>query len=140
MKDTDLLQMALGLSAPWQVRKVVFVSSQSQLFIMIDFPTGSRFLCPACGQPDCTVYDTEQKTWRHLNFFQHETFMTARVPRSDCPRCGPRLVAVPWARPGSGFTLLFEAFVMILAQQMPINSLAQLVGEHDTRLWRVPHH
>jgi transposase len=140
MKDTDLLQLALGLSAPWQVSKVVFDSSQSQLTIMIDFPKGSRFSCPACGQADCTVYDTEQKTWRHLNFFQHETFMTARVPRSDCSRCGPRLVAVPWARPGSGFTLLFETFVMILAQQMPINSLAQLVGEHDTRLWRVLHH
>jgi transposase len=140
MKDTDLLQMALGLSAPWQVSKVVFDSSQSQLTIMIDFPKGSRFSCPVCGQADCSVYDTEQKTWRHLNFFQHETFMTARVPRSDCPRCGPRLVAVPWARPGSGFTLLFETFVMILAQQMPINSLAQLVGEHDTRLWRVLNH
>lgn len=29
---------------------------------------------------------------------------------------------------------------MILAQQMPINSLAQLVGEQDTRLWRVLNH
>jgi transposase len=95
MKDTDLLQLALGLSAPWQVSKVVFDSSQSQLTIMLDFPKGSRFPCPACGQADCTAYDTEQKTWRHLNFFQHETFMTARVPRSDCPRCGPRLLAVP---------------------------------------------
>ena len=76
---------------------------------MIDFPKGSRFSCPVCGQADCKAYDTEQKSWRHLNFFQHETFITARVPRSDCPRCGPRLVAVPWARPGSGFTLLFEA-------------------------------
>ena len=55
------LQLALGLSAPWQVSKVVFDSSQSQLTIMINFPKGSRFLCPACGQTDCTVYDNEQK-------------------------------------------------------------------------------
>jgi transposase len=140
MKDTDLLQLALGLSAPWQVSKVEFDSSQSQLAIMLDFPKGGRFPCPACGQAECNAYDTEQKTWRHLNFFQHETFITARVPRTNCPRCGPRLLSVPWARPGSGFTLLFEALVMILAQQMPINSLAQLIGEHDTRLWRVLHH
>jgi hypothetical protein len=39
MKDTDLLQLALGLSAPWQVSKVVFDSSQSQLTIMVDFPS-----------------------------------------------------------------------------------------------------
>ena len=140
MKDTDLLQLALGLQAPWQVSKAEFDSVMSQLTIMIDFPKGSRFACPACGQADCKAYDTEQKTWRHLNFFQHETFIAARVPRSDCPRCGPRLVAVPWARPGSGFTLLFEAFVMIMAQQMPVNNLSQLMGEHDTRLWRVLHH
>lgn len=140
MKDTDLFQMALGLSAPWQVSKVEFDSSQSQLTIMIDFPKGSRFPCPGCGQADCKAYDTEQKRWRHLNFFQHETFITARVPRTDCPRCGPRLLSMPWARPGSGFTLLFEAMIMVLAKQMPIKSLAQLIGEHDTRLWRVLRH
>jgi len=93
MKDTDLLQLALGLQAPWQVSKVEFEVSKSQLTIMIDFPKGSRFACPACGQADCKAYDTEQKSWRHLNFFQHETFIAARVPRSDCPRCGPRLTA-----------------------------------------------
>jgi transposase len=140
MKDTDLLQLALGLSAPWQVSKVEFDPSKSQLTLMIDFPKGSRFACPACGQVDCKAYDTEQKTWRHLNFFQHEIFITARVPRTDCSRCGPRLISAPWARSGSGFTLLFEALVMILSQQMPINSLAQLIGEHDTRLGRVLHH
>jgi hypothetical protein len=105
---------------------------------MLDFPKGSRFLCPACGQADCTAYDTEQKTWRHWNFFQHESFITARVPRSDCPQCGPRLVAAPWARPGRCLTLLFEGFVMIMARQMPINGLAQLVGERDTRLCQPP--
>jgi transposase len=140
MKDTDLLQLALGLQTPWQVSKVEFDSVKGQLTILIDFPKGSRFSCSVCGQADCKAYDTERKSWRHLNFFQHETFIEARVPRSDCPRCGPRLVAVPWARPGSGFTLLFEAYVIIMAQQMPIFSLGQLVGEHDTRLWRLLHH
>jgi transposase len=140
MKDTDLFQMALGLQAPWQVSRVEFDASKSQLTILIDFPKGSRFSCPVCGQSDCKAYDTEKKSWRHLNFFQHETFINARVPRSDCPRCGPRQVSVPWARPGSGFTLLFEAYVILMAQQMPIYSLGQIVGEHDTRLWRLLHH
>ena len=51
-----------------------------------------------------------------------------------------RLVAVPWTRPGSGFTLLFEAFVMTLVKGMPVAAAARLVGEHDTRLWRVIQH
>jgi len=47
---------------------------------------------------------------------------------------------VPWARSGSGFTLLFEALVMTLVTAMPVRAAAHLVKEHDTRLWRIVHH
>jgi transposase len=47
---------------------------------------------------------------------------------------------VPWARPDSGFTLLFEAFVLQLAKAMTILAIARLVGEHDTLLWRIVNH
>lgn len=49
-------------------------------------------------------------------------------------------MALPWARPGSGFTLLFEALLVALLAQMPVKAVAELVGEHDTRLWRLLHH
>jgi len=57
-----------------------------------------------------------------------------------CSECGVKTVSAPWARPGSGFSLLFEAFVLTLAKQMPVAALAQLLGEHDTRLWRILEH
>ena len=79
-------------------------------------------------------------TRRHLNFFQHEVYLNARVPRVNCGKCGIRKVTVPWARPDSGFTLLFEALVMTLVSAMPVKAAARMVGEHDTRLWRVVHH
>jgi hypothetical protein len=47
---------------------------------------------------------------------------------------------VPWSRDGSGFTLLFEAHVMDLIPAMPVAAAARMVGEHDTRLWRIIHH
>jgi transposase len=50
------------------------------------------------------------------------------------------MVEVPWARSESGFTLLFEAFVVRLAKDMPLAAVARLVDEHDTRLWRVVRH
>lgn len=140
MKDIDLFQMALGLTPPWQVSASDFDPEQKRLDILIDFPRGSTFTCPECGQGGIKAYDTEKKTWRHLNFFQHEAYLTARVPRIRCSKCGFRLVDVPWARSGSGFTLLFEALIMILARSMPVNTIAGFVGEHDTRLWRVLHH
>lgn len=86
------------------------------------------------------MHDTEQMTWRHLNFFQHQAYLHARVPRVHCDKCGVTKISVPWARPDSGFTLLFEALLTALVSEMPINAVARLVGEHDTRLWRVIHH
>ncbi len=98
------------------------------------------FACPGCGAADCPAHDTERMTWRHLNFFQHQAYLHARVPRVRCVRCGVKKIGVPWAREGGGFTLLFEALVMALVSAMPVNAVARLVGEHDTRLWRVIHH
>ena len=54
-----------------------------------------------------------------------------------CERCGVKTVNVRWARPDSGFTLLFEALIMTMVSAMPVNAVARIVGEHDTRLWRV---
>jgi transposase len=140
MRDIDLFQLALGLVPPWMVADATFDTEKKRLDIEIDFKTGGRFACPECGKADCPVHDTVKKSWRHLNFFQHQAFLHARVARIDCGKCGVRLVTVPWARPGSGFTLLFEAFVMTLVKGMPVAAAARLVGEHDTRLWRVIQH
>jgi transposase len=140
MKDTELLQMALGLAPPWQVSTAEFNPDEKRLDIRLDFPKGSTFSCPKCGLSGVKAHDTIEKTWRHLNFFQHETFLTARVARIDCDQCGTHLVDVPWARPGSGFTLLFEAMIMVLAKAMPVKTIAEFVNEHDTRLWRILHH
>jgi transposase len=83
------------------------------------------------------VHDLVEKRWRHLNFFQYECELVARVPRCRCEEHGVRQVEVPWARPGTGFTLMFEALVMLLCQQMPVADVAELLSEQDTRLWRV---
>jgi transposase len=140
MRDTDLLQLALGLVPPWLVVASRFDPSARRLDIDVSFPKGARFACPDCGSPDCPAYDTKEMTWRHLNFFQHEAYLHARVPRVECETCGVKRVPVPWAREGSGFTLLFEALVMAMMTTMPVAAAARLVGEHDTRLWRVLHH
>jgi transposase len=140
MRDTSLLQLALGVAPPWTVTGSDFDTVARRLDIYIDFTTGSRFTCPSCGAADCPAHDTERVTWRHLNFFQHQAYLHARVPRVRCVKCGVKKVSVPWAREGGGFTLLFEALVMALVSAMPVNAVARLVGEHDTKLWRVIHH
>jgi len=140
MRDTALLQLALGLTPPWTVSRSDFDPEAHRLDIEIDFALGSRFACPTCGAADCPAYDTERMTLRHLNFFQHQAYLNARVPRVRCAKCGVKTVNVPWARPDSGFTLLFEALVMTMVSAMPVKAVARIVGEHDTRLWRLIHH
>src|SRR5581483_8929343 len=140
MESKDLFALALGLSKPWFVSRNELDTKERRLEISIDFERGGTFPCSECGAVGCKAYDTEERRWRHLNFFQYETILSARIPRVDCGRCGKRLVKVPWAREGSGFTLLFEALIMAMAPHMPVAAMGRIVGEHDTRLWRVIHH
>jgi transposase len=140
VRDIQLLQLGLGLTPPWTVNRCDFDPTAHRLDIDIDFAPGSRFACPSCGGADCPPHDTARMTWRHLNFFQHQAYLNARVPRVRCETCGVKQVGVPWARPDSGFTLLFEAMVMTMVAAMPVKAVARMVGEHDTRLWRIIHH
>ena len=140
MDDFGLFRQALGLEEPWEVVEVKFDAARRRLDLRIDFRKGARFACPECGAAGCKVHDTETHTWRHLNFFQHEAYLTARVPRVICAEHGTLQVRVPWAREGSDFTLLFEALVMALVKEMPVKAIGRLVGEHDTKIWRIVHH
>lgn len=138
----ELFGAALGVAAPWQVRSADFDDAAGRLDIVLDFARGARFGCPEpeCAQRVCPVHDTADKTWRHLDFFQHQAFLHARVPRVRCAEHGVHLVAVPWARAGSGFTLLFEALMLTYAAHMPVAATGRMVREHDTRIWRVLEH
>jgi transposase len=139
-QDLALFKAALGLTEPWQVTSVEFDPATKRLDLRIDFPKGSVFCCPECDVAGLKAYDTEEKCWRHLDFFQHQAYLTARVPRVECPEHKVRQVALPWARERSGFTLLFEALVMAMVSEMPVKAVAGLVGEYDKRIWRIVHH
>jgi transposase len=138
--ELDLFQRALGLEEPWRVVDVKFDEGQRRLDLRIDFAKGSKFPCPECGREGCPVHDTEWHTWRHMNFFEHEAYLAARVPRVKCPEHGTKQVKVAWARERSDFTLLFEAMVMAMVKEMPVAPLAERLGETDKKIWRVVHH
>jgi transposase len=139
MTPEALFTAALQLESGWKVKECRFEGDPRKLILKLDFERGKQFECPECGKK-CATHDTSIKRWRHLNFFQYECHLEARVPRSNCLEHGVLSVVVPWARKGSGFTLLFEALTMLLTREMPMVAVAENLGEEDTRLWRVAAH
>ena len=138
LSQEDLLKQALNLQDPWYIKTIEFSNAEKQIDIHIDFTVGSRFECSKCRTPNNSIHDTKERVWRHLNFFQFKTYIHARVPRTVCQKCGSvRLIDVPWARRSAGFTLLMDSMILLLAQNVPVNAVAKIIDEHDTRIWRV---
>ena len=135
-----LFESALGIEKPLYIDEIEFDKKVGKLDVYINFERGGRFSCSCCCSGNLPVYDTVEKTWRHLNFFEYQCYIHLRTPRTQCPDCGVLLWSPSWSRPDSGFTMLFEAFIMTLVRDMPVSNVAELVDEHDTKLWRVIRH
>lgn len=140
MNNEKIFSMALNLSKPWYVKKTTLSKEKDKkigrLEIEIDFEVGSRFKDE--DDVECLVHDTSIREWQHLNFFEHQCIIKARVPRIRTSQGSVKTIDVPWARPSSGFTLLFEAYSMLLIEnEMPVNKVAKTVNVVAHRLWRV---
>ena len=94
MHDAGPVSAALGLEEPWEVVDVQFDAERRRLDLRIDFRKGARFPCPECGAAGCKVHDTESHTWRHLNFFQHEAYLTRAGAAGD--------LSGAWGQAGAG--------------------------------------
>lgn len=136
----QVFEEALGIRDPWFIEAVNFDADKRRLDIHIDFPPGAKFEYISEEEDisgEFGVYDTVEKTWRHLNFFQYECYLHCRVPRVKPEDNKIRQVKVPWAGKSPGFTLLFEALLMQLCCEMPVNAVSRLTGADDNKIWRM---
>lgn len=141
MDANTVLALGLGMTPPWRLvgQRLETAKQPHELHLEVAAERGSQFPCPVCGKP-CKAHDFAEFTWRHLNFFQHHCFITAKVPRTDCPEHGVLRATVPWAREGSRFTLLFEQAALTLVREMPVLAAARIMEITDQRLWRIVAH
>lgn len=141
MNTVALFEKALGIEEPWHVAGVAFNAEAKRLDIQIDFRVGSKFTVSGedgSEQGPFPVHDTIEKEWRHLNFFQHECFLRGRVPRVRTPDGRTLRVKTPWEGINSGFTMLFEALVLTLADSnMTVHDIAKMLGVSDGKMWRL---
>jgi transposase len=133
MRDTELYQTLLGLTAPWEVATVTVTKASAdrplgEIAVAVRWCAAAPLVCPSCGQ-QAPGYDGRPRRWRHLNTMQWKTFITAEVPRVNCPQCGVRQVRVAWAEDASRFTELFEAFAIQVLKAVRSKVQAQWLTE-----------
>lgn len=140
MTPEKLFHELLGLGLNWEVVESRFDRESGT--VLLEIRETERLWesvrCPKdAGLVFC--YDhTEELIWRHLNVFEHRCEITCRLPRGKCRQCGHVFrVRPPWEGLSTHFTKEFEAFALLLMREMPMSKVAEVVGETDTRLWRM---
>lgn len=140
MITRNLFEQALNIQEPWHLKNIEFNEAEKRLDLYIDFKEGSVFHYESSKENikgDFKAYDTKEKCWRHLNFFEHECYLHARVPRVKINKKTVRLIKVPWSGVSPGFTTLFEAIVLQLASNMPVHTVSKIIKESDAKIWNL---
>lgn len=136
----DLFERALHIESPWFISELSFYEQEKKLVIFVDFKKGSKFDYSHAEDKisgNFPVHDTVQKSWQHLNFFEHSCHIKARVPRIKTDDGIVRLIRAPWEGMNNGFTLLFEALILQLSSNMPVNKVSKLTGISNFRIWQL---
>lgn len=136
----ELFEDALSIKKPWFIKDINFDVSNRRLDIYIDFKPGTTFSYESKDEGingDFKAYDSVNKTWRHLNFFEHECFLHCRVPRVKPEDGKIRHIKTPWSGKSLGLTLLFEALLMQLCCEMPVNAVSRFTNVDGNKIWRM---
>src|SRR5881296_2259161 len=136
MRDRELYATILGVQAPWTVERVELDVAGGAVHVWLTRAEGAPAPCPEC-QTACSIYDHREREWRHLDTCQLQTRLHARVPRIDCPTHGVVQSAVPWATPGSKFTLLFERLAIDWLREAAVTAVARQLKLGWDAVWGI---
>ncbi|MBP7951477.1 MAG: ISL3 family transposase [Verrucomicrobiales bacterium] len=82
MTAKDLEQM-LGLVEPWQVTSLEIDPAARTARLRVEC-AATTWAGPATGEA-LHIHGWQERTWRHLDFWQYETLLVAKVPRVRNP-------------------------------------------------------
>jgi len=125
MQDQELYRQILGIQSPWHVGRVELELKQGEVHVYLEHDPVVDWPCAECGRA-CRLFDHQaERQWRHLDTCQYRTIVHAPIPRSDCAEHGALVVKLPWAEPGSRFTVLFEGIAMEWLKQASQKAVAE---------------
>ena len=128
MRINTVFNKLLSLQGAW-VRSVRFGVGEITVVVTRH---ARRHRCPQCPFSTAAGYDQHVASWRHVALGKWRVIITATVSRMECPTHGVQTEVVPWAQPGSRFTLDFEDLTAWLTREMNITAVTRLI--HVT--WR----
>ena len=105
--------------------------------VWAEHPEDAAWACRHCAQA-LPLYDhAEERTWRHVDSCQFQTYLPARIPRVACGEHGAVPVMVPWADPRSRFTLLFERLAIDVLGQCDVTGATKIVRVSWDEAWGI---
>jgi transposase len=140
MTPEKLFHELLGLGLNWEVSDSRFDRESSTVVLKIRETARlwDSQRCPKDGSQVSCHDHTEELVWRHLNVFQHRCEIRCELPRARCRQCNHVYrVRPPWEGLSMHFSKEYEAFALLLMREMPMAKVSELLGETDTRLWRM---
>jgi transposase len=137
MRDIDLFSRLLSLQRPWRVERVALDPAERRIDVVLDHRRHASFRCPECGSQS-PVYDhVPSRSWRHLDHGGFRTWLQTQLPRVTCPVHGIRRVSVPWALPGSRFTIAFERHAIDVLLETDVLGGTRLLGISWDEAWNI---
>jgi transposase len=136
MRDHELYATILGVQAPWTVERVEVDLAGGAVHVWLARREDAAVHCPEC-QTACSIYDHREREWRHLDTCQFQTRLHARVPRVECATHGVVQTTVPWATPGSKFTLLFERLAIDWLREAAVTAVARQLKLGWDAVWGI---
>ncbi len=85
MRDTDFLSELLRVELPWQVAEAALDRNRGRVDVRIAWQGAGK--CPRCGI-ERPKHDHRERSWRDLDLCADQLYLTASVPRVDCPEHG----------------------------------------------------
>ena len=130
----EMFAQSIGLTEAWKIKKAEFNEEKREVHIYVVAKKTAKYPCPKCGKM-CERYDDEEneRVWRHGDVVFFPCYVHCRRPRIKCGK-EIHVVTVPWARPGSRYTMLFESYAMLLLEAMTVNQARKLLRISHTSL------
>ena len=137
MRDITFFSRLLALDHPWRVRRVSLDTHRHRIDLGLVHRRNASFACPECGQPAPLRDHAATRSWRHLDHGGCSTWLHANLPRVACPAHGVRRVRVPWALPGSRFTIAFERHAIDVLLETDVLGGARLLHVSWDEAWNI---